>query len=64
MPETIAIFVFAVVIIAKGIKVVSQADMLVIERLGKYNRVLTGGLKEGEKVKIASIQKGKAILER
>jgi len=39
-----AISVFAIIIIAKGIKIVSQADMMVVERLGKYNRVLTGGL--------------------
>ena len=39
-----AISVFATIIIAKGIKIVSQADMMVVERLGKYNRVLTGGL--------------------
>ena len=39
-----AIFIFAIVMIAKGIKIVSQADMVVIERLGKYNKVLTGGL--------------------
>ncbi len=39
-----AIFIFAIIIISKGIKIVSQADIVVIERLGKYNRVLAGGL--------------------
>ncbi|MBN2815050.1 MAG: SPFH/Band 7/PHB domain protein [Campylobacterales bacterium] len=39
-----AIILFALVIIAKGIKIVSQAHKVVIERLGKYNRTLTGGL--------------------
>jgi regulator of protease activity HflC (stomatin/prohibitin superfamily) len=39
-----AILLFAIIVISKGIKVVSQADMVVVERLGKYNRVLTGGL--------------------
>lgn len=39
-----AIAIFAIVIIAKGVKIVSQADIVVVERLGKYNRVLVGGL--------------------
>lgn len=41
---TIVILLFAIVMIAKGIKIVPQADMYVVERLGKYNKVLTGGL--------------------
>ena len=39
-----AIIIFALVIISKGIKIVSQANKVVVERLGKYNRTLTGGL--------------------
>lgn len=39
-----AIVLFALIIISKGIKVVSQANKVVVERLGKYNRTLTGGL--------------------
>jgi regulator of protease activity HflC (stomatin/prohibitin superfamily) len=39
-----AIVLFAMIIISKGIKIVPQADMLIVERLGKYNRVLKGGL--------------------
>jgi len=39
-----AVILFALVIIAKGIKIVSQANKVVIERLGKYNKTLTGGL--------------------
>jgi regulator of protease activity HflC (stomatin/prohibitin superfamily) len=39
-----AILLLAVVVIARGIKIVSQADMVVIERLGKFNRVLSGGM--------------------
>jgi len=39
-----AIIIFALVIVAKGIKVVSQANKVVIERLGRYHRTLTGGL--------------------
>lgn len=38
------IVLFAIVLLVKGIRIVSQADMLVIERLGKYHRVLKGGL--------------------
>lgn len=39
-----AIILFALIIISKGIKIVSQADLVVVERLGKYHRVLSGGL--------------------
>lgn len=39
-----AVIILAIIIAAKGIKIVSQADMLVIERLGKYNKTLNGGL--------------------
>ncbi len=39
-----AITLFAVILIFKGVKVVSQAEIYVIERLGKYNRSLRGGL--------------------
>ncbi|WP_198304514.1 SPFH domain-containing protein [Arcobacter vandammei] len=47
MEETIvfvvAILFFAVVIIAKGVKIVSQSDLYVVERLGKFHKVLNGG---------------------
>ena len=39
-----ALLLFAGVIIWKGVRVVSQADMVVIERLGKFHTVLKGGL--------------------
>ena len=39
----IAIIFFAIVIIAKGVKIVSQSDLYVVERLGKFNKVLHGG---------------------
>jgi len=39
-----ALVVFAVVILYKGIRIVSQADIMVIERLGKFHKVLRGGL--------------------
>jgi len=38
-----AIIFFAIVIISKGVKIVSQADLYVIERLGKFHKVLHGG---------------------
>ena len=39
-----ALVVFAIVILYKGIRIVSQADIMVIERLGKFHKVLRGGL--------------------
>lgn len=39
----VAIVFFAIVIIAKGVKIVSQSDMYVIERLGKFHKILHGG---------------------
>jgi len=38
-----AIIFFAIVVISKGVKIVSQADLYVIERLGKFHKVLHGG---------------------
>src|SRR5574344_2385654 len=47
MEETIAVVVallfFAIVIISKGVKIVSQSDLYVVERLGKFHKVLSGG---------------------
>ena len=39
----IAIIFFTLVIIIKGVKIVPQSDLYVIERLGKSNRILSGG---------------------
>lgn len=39
----IAIIFFAIIIIAKGVKIVPQSDLYLIERLGKFNKVLHGG---------------------
>lgn len=39
----IAIVFFAVVIISKGVRIVPQSDLYVVERLGKFNRILHGG---------------------
>ncbi len=38
-----AIIVFAIIIIIKGVKIVPQSNLYVIERLGKSNRILSGG---------------------
>lgn len=40
----IALVVFAVVFGLKGIKIVKQAEIIVIERLGKFDRVLHSGI--------------------
>lgn len=39
----IAIIIALVIIIYKGVKIVSQADAWVVERLGKYHKTLEGG---------------------
>ncbi|CAM3943570.1 SPFH domain-containing protein [Arcobacter cloacae] len=39
----IAIIFFAVIIIIKGVKIVPQSDLYLVERLGKYHKVLHGG---------------------
>jgi regulator of protease activity HflC (stomatin/prohibitin superfamily) len=40
----IAIFIFAVVTIAKGVRIVSQGEEWIVERLGKYHGTLHPGL--------------------
>ena len=39
----IAIVIFAIIIIVKGVRIVPQSDLFVIERLGKFNKILHGG---------------------
>lgn len=39
----IAIIFFVLIIIVKGVKIVPQSDLYVIERLGKFNKELHGG---------------------
>ena len=34
----VAIIFFVLIIIAKGVKIVPQSDLYVIERLGKFNK--------------------------
>ena len=50
MEESIAFVVFAVVVLAfavlflkAGIKIISQSDIYIVERLGKFHKVLDGG---------------------
>ena len=38
-----AVCVFAVIIIAKGAKIVPQAKVIIVERLGKYHCTLQSG---------------------
>lgn len=39
----IAIVIFVLIIIAKGVRIVPQSDLFVVERLGKFKKVLHGG---------------------
>ena len=39
----VAIILFVLIIIVKGVKIVPQSDLYVIERLGKFNKELHGG---------------------
>src|SRR2546428_10567550 len=39
-----AIALFVIVTVAKGIRIVQQAQTMIIERLGKYHRTLASGL--------------------
>lgn len=43
MVFAIAIIVFALIIIFKGVRIVPQSDLYVVERLGKFKKVLHGG---------------------
>ncbi len=40
----IVIVAFVVIYILKGIKIVSQSETMIVERLGKYNRTLNAGI--------------------
>ena len=37
------LFVLIIILVKMGIKIVSQADIYIIERLGRFYRVLDGG---------------------
>ncbi len=40
----LSFLVLAVVLVARGIKIVRQAEVMLVERLGKYHRMLTPGI--------------------
>ena len=40
----VVLVIFAFLFLKAGIKIVSQADNLLIERLGKFHKVLDGGI--------------------
>jgi regulator of protease activity HflC (stomatin/prohibitin superfamily) len=54
----VAIIFFALIIITKGVKIVPQSDLYVIERLGKFNKELHGGFH----IIIPIVDKVRAIL--
>lgn len=37
------IFLFGIILLSKGIKIINQSECMVVERLGKYSRTLTSG---------------------
>src|SRR5689334_4768764 len=39
-----ALVLFAISIVARGIRIVQQAQTMIIERLGKYHRTLSSGV--------------------
>ena len=41
---SIALVVFAIVIIIQGLKIIRQSEAMIVERLGKYNQTLNAGL--------------------
>ena len=70
-PLNIVLIVLAalvVVYILRGIKIVSQSETLIVERLGKYNRTLNAGINiilpivEKAKDTIARRQDGRLII--
>jgi regulator of protease activity HflC (stomatin/prohibitin superfamily) len=40
----IVLLVLVVIYVSQGIKIVSQSETIIIERLGKYNRTLQAGI--------------------
>jgi regulator of protease activity HflC (stomatin/prohibitin superfamily) len=41
----LAVVVFVIILVARGVKVIRQAEVMIIERLGKYSRTLSPGLR-------------------
>ena len=44
------LFVLIIILVKMGIKIVSQADIYIIERLGRFYRVLDGGFQDRKSV--------------
>lgn len=44
MVVLLGLLIFVVVLVVKGITIVQQAEVVIIERLGKYDRTLTSGI--------------------
>ncbi len=40
----LALVVFAIVLVAKSVKIIRQAEVMIVERLGKFHRTLTPGI--------------------
>ncbi len=63
----IVLVAFVVIYVLKGIKIVSQSETLIVERLGKYNRTLNAGINvilpivEKAKETVARRQDGRLI---
>ena len=63
MTGTIVLIVIAVVVIAyvmKGIKIISQSETMIIERLGRYHRTLNAGIN----VILPIVERGKETATR
>ena len=63
MYGTIVLIVIAIVVIAyvlKGIKIISQSETMIIERLGRYHRTLNAGIK----VILPIVERGKETATR
>ena len=56
----VVLLVLVVIYILRGIKIVSQSETLIVERLGKYNRTLNAGIN----VILPIIEKGKDTIAR
>ena len=41
----LSFLVLAIILVARGIKIVRQAEVMLVERLGKFHRMLTPGIK-------------------
>ena len=64
----IVLAILVVIYILRGIKIVSQSETMIVERLGKYNRTLNAGINvilpiiEKAKDTIARRQDGRLII--